>query len=164
MGRHIFHYIRLLKAPSQLTLNSSKEAASKTSLGILFQWFTTRIVKNFFLLSNLNLPSFTLKPLPLVLSLQVPLKSLSPFFLWVSLSTERLRKGVPRVFSSPGWKISTLSAFLHRTGIPSLLLFLWPSSGPALTGPHLSRSRRSCRCVCQWPGLWFRHARWIQGS
>jgi len=40
------------------------------SLGNLFQWLTTLTVKNFFLTSNLNLPSFCLKLLSLVLSLQ----------------------------------------------------------------------------------------------
>ena len=38
-------------------------------------------IKNCFLLSNVNLPSFVLKPFPLVLSQQVLLKSLSPSFL-----------------------------------------------------------------------------------
>ena len=39
----------------------------------------------FFCISNLNLPSFSLKPLPLVLSPQTPLKSLSPSFLLAAL-------------------------------------------------------------------------------
>ena len=38
-------------------------------------------VKNFFLISNLNIPSFSWKPLPLVLSQETPLRSLSPSFL-----------------------------------------------------------------------------------
>ncbi|KAK4807049.1 hypothetical protein QYF61_018390 [Mycteria americana] len=57
-------------APSNLTLNVSRDGASNTSLGNLFQCFTTLIVKKFFLISSLNLPSFSLKPLPLVLSQQ----------------------------------------------------------------------------------------------
>ena len=52
-----------------------------TSLGNLCQCFTTLIVKNIFLTSSLNLPSFSLKPLPLVLSQQALLKCLSPSFL-----------------------------------------------------------------------------------
>ncbi|KAK4822238.1 hypothetical protein QYF61_011879 [Mycteria americana] len=52
--------------------------ASTTSLGNLFQCLTTLIVKNFFLISSLNLPSFSLKPLPLVLSLHALVKSPSP--------------------------------------------------------------------------------------
>ena len=39
------------------------------------QCLTALSVNNFFLISNLNLPSFSLKPLPLVLSKQTVLKS-----------------------------------------------------------------------------------------
>ena len=49
MGKDIFHYIRLIKAPSNLTLNTSNDGASTTSLGNLFQCLTTLILKNFFL-------------------------------------------------------------------------------------------------------------------
>ncbi|KAK4818403.1 hypothetical protein QYF61_012324 [Mycteria americana] len=81
--------MRLLRAPSNLTLNVSRDGASTTSLGNLVQCFTTLIVKNFFLISSLNLPSCSLKPLPLVLSQQARLKilkghnkvSLEPSFL-----------------------------------------------------------------------------------
>jgi len=58
----------LLRAPSNLTLNVS--IPSTTSLGNLVQCFTTLIAKNFFLTCSLNLPSFSLKVLPLVLMLQ----------------------------------------------------------------------------------------------
>ena len=60
---------RLLKAPSSLALNTSREGASTTSLGNLFQFLTTLTVKNFFLISNINLPSFSSKLLPPILSL-----------------------------------------------------------------------------------------------
>ncbi|KAK4827897.1 hypothetical protein QYF61_022320 [Mycteria americana] len=70
MSRDIFNQSRLLRAPSNLTLKVSRDGASTTSLGNLCQCFTTFIIKNFFLISSLNLPSFTLKPLPLVLSQQ----------------------------------------------------------------------------------------------
>ncbi|KAK4830124.1 hypothetical protein QYF61_008551 [Mycteria americana] len=53
-----------------LTLDTSNDGASITSLGNLFLFLTTLTVKNFFLTSNLNLPSFSLKQLTLVLSLQ----------------------------------------------------------------------------------------------
>jgi len=68
MGRDTFHYARLLKASSKLDMNTAKDGASTVSLGNLFQCLTTLIVKNFFLRSNLNLPTFSLKPLLLVLS------------------------------------------------------------------------------------------------
>ncbi|KAK4810366.1 hypothetical protein QYF61_019285 [Mycteria americana] len=74
-SRDIFNYIRLLGALSSLSLNVSRDGAPTTSRGNLFQCFTTLIVKKFFLISTLNLPSFSLKPLPLVLSQQALLKS-----------------------------------------------------------------------------------------
>ena len=55
----------VLKAPTSLTLNVSRDGSSTTSLGNLFYCFTTLMVKNFFLISSLNLPSFSLKPFPL---------------------------------------------------------------------------------------------------
>ncbi|KAK4810921.1 hypothetical protein QYF61_013329 [Mycteria americana] len=67
----------LLKAPSNLTMNASNDGACTTSLGNLFQCLITLIVKKFFLISNLNLLSFSLKPLPLILSLQALVKKLN---------------------------------------------------------------------------------------
>jgi len=67
MSRDPFHQPGVLKAPSNLALNPAREGAATAPLGSLGQAFTTRRVKNFFLISNLNLPSFSLKPLPLVL-------------------------------------------------------------------------------------------------
>ena len=81
MGRDTFHQTRLLKAPFNLALNSAREGAATASLGSLCQCVITLILKNFFLISNLNLPSFNLKPLPLVLFLQALVKSPSPAFL-----------------------------------------------------------------------------------
>ncbi|KAK4818202.1 hypothetical protein QYF61_008586 [Mycteria americana] len=75
-SRDIFNKIRLLRVPSNLTLNVSRDGASTTSLGNLFQCLPTLIVKNFFLKSSLNLPSLSLKPLILVLSQQALLKIL----------------------------------------------------------------------------------------
>ena len=62
------HWTTLLKAPSN-TLNTSSDRASTGSLGKLFQHLIMPRVKNFLLVSNLNVPSISLKPLPLVLSL-----------------------------------------------------------------------------------------------
>ena len=67
MGRDSFHYPRLLKAPSNMALNASKEGISIISPGNLFQYLTTLIVKNFLLIASLSLPSFSLKPLTSVL-------------------------------------------------------------------------------------------------
>jgi len=61
MGRDPFHQPRLLRAPSNLALNPAREGAATASLGNLGQGLTTLTGKNFFLMSNLNLPSFSLK-------------------------------------------------------------------------------------------------------
>jgi len=80
-GRDPFHQPRVLQAPYNLALNTAREGTATASLGNLFQCFTTLMVKNFFLISNLNLPSFSLEPFPLVLSLHALVKSPSPSFL-----------------------------------------------------------------------------------
>jgi len=67
VSRDIFNWVRLLRAPSNLAWNVSRDGASTTSLGNLGQCLTTLTAKKFFLISGLNLPSFSLKPLLLVL-------------------------------------------------------------------------------------------------
>ena len=52
VSRDIFTWVRLLRAPSNLALNVSRDGASTTSLGNLGQGFTTLMVKNFFLISK----------------------------------------------------------------------------------------------------------------
>jgi len=81
MSRDPFHQTRLLRAPSNLALNPAREGAATASLGSLGQGLTALMVKNFFLISNLNLLSFSLEPFPLVLSLHALVKSPSPSFL-----------------------------------------------------------------------------------
>ena len=66
------------RAPSSLALNTSSSRASTAALGSLFQHLTTLLEKNFFLTSNLNLPSFSLKPFPLLLSPSTCVKSWFP--------------------------------------------------------------------------------------
>jgi len=56
------NYSRLLKAPSNQALNTSRDRASIASLANLFQCLITLIINNLFLISNLNLLSFSLKP------------------------------------------------------------------------------------------------------
>jgi len=57
MSTDIFHQTRLLRAPSNLALNTAREGAATASLGNLGQGLATLTRKNFFLISNLNLPS-----------------------------------------------------------------------------------------------------------
>jgi len=78
---------QVLRAPSSLTLGVSRDGASTTSLGNLCHCLTTRTVKNFFLISGLKLPSFSVIPffLDLLTADPVcPLPSYSP-----PLDTER---------------------------------------------------------------------------
>ena len=81
MNKDTHSSIRLLRASSSLTLSVSRDGASIAPLGNLFHCLTTPIVNFFFLLSSLNLPSFSLKVFILVLSQQTLLKDLSPYFL-----------------------------------------------------------------------------------
>jgi len=78
MGRDPFYQPRVLRAPSNLALNTAREGAATASLGNLGQCPATLMGKNFFLISDLNLPSFSLQPFPLVLSLHTLVKSPSP--------------------------------------------------------------------------------------
>ncbi|KAK4816953.1 hypothetical protein QYF61_025776, partial [Mycteria americana] len=61
MSRDIFNQIRLLRAPSNLTLNVSRDGASATSLGNLFQCLTTLMAATWYpqrlLFSRLNNPN-----------------------------------------------------------------------------------------------------------
>ena len=73
MCRITNHQTRLPRATSSLALNACRDGASTASLGNLFQCVTTLFVKNFLLISNLNLPCLNFKPFPLVLSQLFPL-------------------------------------------------------------------------------------------
>ena len=78
-------------------------------------------------MSNLYLPSFCLKPFPLVLSLLDHVKSHS--HSCSLFSTSGPHKGLLEAFSSPGWRAPTLSAYPCREGF--LVLFvslLWTGS------------------------------------
>jgi len=53
MGRDPFHQPRVLRAPSNLALNTAREGAATASLGSLGQGLTTLLGKNFCLTSNI---------------------------------------------------------------------------------------------------------------
>lgn len=100
-----------------------------------FWCFTNLKVKNFFIISNVNLPSFSLKPL--LLSYHYMLSS--KVTLQFSCSPLQVLKGAPRSlwsFSSE-WKTQTLSrTSLLRRGAPftspSLWIFLWTLSNRSM--------------------------------
>jgi len=56
VSRDIFKLIKSLRASSNPALNVSRDGASTTSLGNLCHCLTIFTVKNFFLISSLNLP------------------------------------------------------------------------------------------------------------
>ena len=78
MGRAARHQLRLPRAPSHLALSTCSDGASTASPDSLFQGVTTLWVKTFFRTPNLNLPSSSLKPVPLVPSLSDCVKSWPP--------------------------------------------------------------------------------------
>ena len=129
MVRDTFHQTRLLKAPSNLALNTSREGASTTSLGNLFHCLTTLIVKNFFLLSKLNLPSFTFKSLPLVLSLPALVKKSISSFLASPLQVLKaaIRSAQNLLFSKLNNPSSLSLSSQERCSIPLLtfVALLW---------------------------------------
>jgi len=89
MGRDPFHQPRVLQALSSLALNPAREGAATASLGNLGQGLTTLMVKKFFLISNLNLPSFSLEPSPLVPSPHALVTSPSPALSLSPPATQR---------------------------------------------------------------------------
>lgn len=148
MGWDIFHSTSLLKAPSNLVLNTSRDGAS-TSLGNLFHCLSTLSLKIFFQRSNLNLFCFNLKSLPLLLLLHVLVKSFTLSFLKASFKYWKAAiRSFRSLFFSKLNNVSSQSLFKGR-GTPALGSFSWPSLGPALTGPDLSWDPKA---ICSTPG------------
>jgi len=138
MDRDTFHQTRLLKAPSNLALNTARKRAATASLGNMCQGLNTLTVKNFFLISNLNLPSCSLQPLPLVLSLHALVKSPSPSFLQPRFRYWKaaLRSPQSLLFSRLNSTNSLSLSSQERCSSPRIHFVA--SSGPAPTGPCLS--------------------------
>jgi len=91
VGRDTFQWTNLLQAPFHLALNTSREGAATASLGNL-------IVKNFFLISNLNLPSFQFKATtPCLITTGPSKKSLSSF----CVGPLQVLEGCPKVSPEP---------------------------------------------------------------
>lgn len=96
MGTDSFHQTKLLNSPLNLTLNTVMDGALTDSMGSLFQCLTSLTVKNFYLISNLNFPSFSFNSLLLVLSVQFLMKSPSPsenFFINFSCVISQTKLG-----------------------------------------------------------------------
>ena len=136
---------QVVQSLEQPDLKSGKDEASTTSLGNLFQCLTTHTIKDFFLIFSLNLPSFSLKPFPLVLAKQSPKESV-PFFLTAPL---QVLKGCYQVSLEPSLlqaERSQLSQPILIVGVfhplayfcdPSLDLLQQICVSPVLRTPHL---------------------------
>ena len=77
---------QVTQSPIQPGFECFQEGPSTASLGNQFQCLTTLSVKNFFLISCLNLPSSSLKTFPLFLLVYALLKSPYPPFLQAPFS------------------------------------------------------------------------------
>lgn len=67
MSRDTFCYPRLLRAPNNLAMDTSRDEVATASLGNLCQGLTTLRDKNSFLIPNLTPPLYSLRSFPLVL-------------------------------------------------------------------------------------------------
>lgn len=104
--------------PLYLGLNTSRHGVSTTSQGNLLQCLT---IKNFSYIPNLNSSSLSLKPFPLVPSLQFLMKSPSPWLPFGPPSdTGSLLRDLHVTFSSPGWTSSVSSHCLQPKGASGL--------------------------------------------
>jgi len=125
VSSNIYHWIKLLRAPSNMALNVSRDGASTTSMGNPFQCFTTLTVKTVFLISSLNPPSFHLKLLPLVLLQQALLKSLSPSYNPPS--------GTGKLLNNPNSQPFLIGEVLHPSD--HFCVLLWTRSNRPMTFP-----------------------------
>ncbi|PKU29536.1 zinc finger ccch domain-containing protein 11a [Limosa lapponica baueri] len=83
LGRDTSHHTRVVKAPSNLALNPSRDGAATASLGNLGQGLTTLTAKNLYPRSHLNLPSSSLKPFFLIFPHPPDQESLPSFPWWL---------------------------------------------------------------------------------
>ena len=107
------------------------------SLGNLLRHLTTLSVKIFPLTSNVNLPSFSLKTFPLVLSLSTHVKSCFSHVYKLSSNTARPQCGLPAAFSFPSWTSPAPLACLHTSDTPALGSSSWPSPLDPLQKLHI---------------------------
>lgn len=138
MGRAATHHIRLPSIPSKPALNTSPGMGIHSLSGQLCQCFSTLWVDNFHLISNLNLPSFNLKPFSLVLSLPGYVKSeppslQAPFKYW-----KAAMRSPQGLFQAKQAQIT--KPFFVR-GARILWSSSWLCSGPAPTALHQSWAR-----------------------
>jgi len=102
-------------ATSTRFLHPSRDGDSTAALGSLVQRLTTLSGKKFLLISILNLPWRSLRPLPLVLSLVTWEKRPTPPHYTLLSGSWREREGLPSASSSPDWTDPAPSASPHNS-------------------------------------------------
>jgi len=143
---------QVAQSPIQPGLEHSQGGASTAPLGNLFQCLTTLVVKNFFLISNLNLPSFNLKPLtPCPITTSPSKKSLSSFLVgFFRYWKAAVRSHRSLLFSRLNSPNSLRLSSQERCSSPWIIFVAF--SGPAQTRPCLSCAEGS-RAECRTPGF-----------
>ena len=113
------------------------DRVSTTSLGNPFQCFTNIIVRNFFLMSNLNL--FQFETISFCSVTTDPTKE-SVLSYSTHLDTKKLLSGLPLAFSSPGCTRPAPSTCLHWRSAPFLgsffVVLLWMCSNRSMSLLH----------------------------
>lgn len=124
--------IRLPTAPSSMDLSTSRNGASTAAASSLCQCLTAHWVKNFFLISYLNLPYFSLKLFPLFLSLHTLVKKLISSFTVGPLQVLKvsMRSLQSLLFSRLNKPSSLNLSFQERCSSPLIFLvaILWTHS------------------------------------
>ena len=116
-----------------MALSTPRDGASTTSMGSLFQSLTTLRVKNFLLISNLNLPSFSLKPFPPILSLSAHSRSQSPSCVHVPFKYWKATARFPQsILSSRLNKPSSISLSSQERCSSPLIISVASSPTPTL--------------------------------
>lgn len=82
-GRDTFHCSMFFQSLPSLALNASRDGAVKTALGIFCSYHSLLPAIYFFRISHLSLPSISVKPFPLVLSLHPLVQRASPALLHI---------------------------------------------------------------------------------
>ena len=123
----------------QPDLGVSKDGAPVTSLGSLCQRLVALTGKHLFLASNLNLPSFSLKPFPLVLSQQpLPLGAMTHAFQ--GTAGPQPRSHCCSASLSSGWRFSALC----------LSTDLLSADPPGVNQPSAAGSELGCISLHAW--------------
>ena len=153
---------------SKQRLNISKEGDSTTSFGNLLQCLVTLTVKKSFLTFRWNLLYFILCPLPLVLSLSTPEKSLSVVFSASLLVFTGISRMSPEPSLLQDEDSQLFQSFSHSRDVPvpsSTLPFVlvsssicmpllywegqnWTQQWPDVASPVLSRGEGSLPLAC----------------